>query len=48
MVLHEEVANWFDVWDGFESPYMSFAVPFLPSLGLLYTLSQREMLEHDS
>ena len=35
MILHEEVANWFAVWDGFESPYMSFAVPFLRGKGEL-------------
>ena len=33
MILYEEVANWFDVPDRFESPYMSFAVPFLPGKG---------------
>jgi carbamoyltransferase len=35
MILHEEVAKWFDVPPGFESPYMSFAVPFHADKGAM-------------
>jgi carbamoyltransferase len=28
MILEDEVVKWFEVPEGFESPYMSFAVPF--------------------
>ncbi len=42
MILHEHVAEWFEVPDGFESPYMSFAVPFHPDKGVLVPAVRHE------
>jgi carbamoyltransferase len=42
MILHEEVAQWFHAPDGFESPYMSFAVPFRPGKGELVPAVRHE------
>lgn len=42
MILHEEIANWFEVPAGFESPYMSFAVRFRPDKGALVPAVRHE------
>lgn len=42
MILHEHVAEWFDAPKGFESPYMSFAVPFHADKGDLVPAVRHE------